>query len=102
MDTHTHGSYITLRYVTLRYVKLRYVTLRYVTLHYVCSPCCGDIVCMAYTCTCRLFSGKLLWTELELVYAYVLQELGISLTEEEILILINELDKDGDGEINYR
>lgn len=32
----------------------------------------------------------------------VLQDLGISLTEEELEDLITELDKDGDGEINYR
>jgi len=30
------------------------------------------------------------------------QELGIALTEDEVELLLEELDKDGDGEINYR
>ena len=32
----------------------------------------------------------------------VLQETGIKLTDDEIASLLDELDKDGDGEINYR
>ena len=31
-----------------------------------------------------------------------MQDLGIALTEDELEDLIAELDKDGDGEINYR
>ena len=30
------------------------------------------------------------------------QETGLKLTEEEIEFLVEDLDKDGDGEINYR
>ena len=30
------------------------------------------------------------------------QETGIKLTDDEITFLLDELDKDGDGEINYR
>jgi Ca2+-binding EF-hand superfamily protein len=30
------------------------------------------------------------------------KELGINFTEEEIGLLLNDLDSDGDGEINYR
>jgi len=30
------------------------------------------------------------------------QETGIKLTDEEIEILLQELDRDGDGEINYK
>ena len=39
---------------------------------------------------------------LNTVEYYHLQESGIKLTDEEIEMLLDELDKDGDGEINYR
>lgn len=37
-----------------------------------------------------------------IVIRTVFQDTGIKLTQEEVQILLNELDSDGDGEINFR
>ena len=37
-----------------------------------------------------------------MLYLYIQQETGIKLSEDEIKLLLEELDRDGDGEINYK